>query len=150
MVNDRADIARLAGAGGVHVGQEDLSPAAVRTIVGADAVVGLSTHTEAQIDAGVAEPVSYIAVGPVFGTATKKTGYTAVGLDRVRYAAAAIGRGRFPEGGPRGVIAIGGITLDLATEVVRAGAAAVAVITDLLATGDPESRVRAYLTRLGE
>jgi thiamine-phosphate pyrophosphorylase len=152
VVNDRADIARLAGADGVHVGQEDLSPAAVRAIVGSDAVVGLSTHTEAQIDAGVAEPVSYIAVGPVFGTATKATGYTAVGLDLVRYAAA-IGRRRFPQGGPRGplsIVAIGGITLDAATEVVRAGAAAVAVITDLLATGDPESRVRAYLTRLAE
>ena len=88
MVNDRADIARLAGADGVHVGQDDLSPAAARSIIGPAAIVGLSTHTEAQIDAALAQPVTYIAVGPMFGTATKATGYVAVGLDRVRYAAA--------------------------------------------------------------
>jgi thiamine-phosphate pyrophosphorylase len=151
VVNDRADIARLAGADGVHVGQDDLSPAAARTVVGTDAVVGISTHTEAQIDAAIAEPVSYIAVGPVFGTATKDTGYAAVGIDRVRYAVAAIGHGPEENGGrSRGVVAIGGMTLDRAAEVVMAGATAVAVITDLLATDDPESRVRAYLRQLSK
>ena len=92
VINDRADIARLAGADGVHVGQDDLSPGAARAIAGAGAVVGFSTHTEAQIDAAVTQPVSYIAVGPVFGTATKDTGYTRVGLELVSYAAAAIAR----------------------------------------------------------
>ena len=87
IVNDRADIARIAGADGVHVGQDDLAPAAVRTIIGPAAILGLSTHTEAQIDAALAQPVSYVAVGPIFGTSTKATGYAAVGLDRVRYAA---------------------------------------------------------------
>jgi thiamine-phosphate pyrophosphorylase len=142
-------VARLSGAGGVHVGQDDLSPVAVRGIVGASAVVGFSTHTEAQIDETVSLPLDYIAIGPVFGTATKQTGYTAVGLDRVRYAAEAVTRGS-PRGreAARGVVAIGGITLDTAAAVLAAGATAVAVITDLLATGDPESRVRAYVERL--
>jgi len=130
------------------VGQDDLSPAAVKAIVGADAIIGFSTHTQAQIDAAVAQPVRYIAVGPVFGSTTKDTGYTRVGLDLVRYAAAAIARATaFPS---PGLVAIGGITLDRAEAVIDAGANAVAVITDLLSTGDPESRVRAYLTRLAK
>ncbi len=149
-MNDRADVARLSGASGVHVGQDDLAPAAVRTIVGPHAVVGFSTHTEMQIDAGVEQPVDYIAIGPVFGTATKATGYTAIGLDRVRYAAAAAARASSSDlDRPRGVVAIGGITLETAAAVLAAGASAVAVIADLVATGDPEARVRAYVERLG-
>jgi thiamine-phosphate pyrophosphorylase len=112
--------------------------------------VGFSTHTEAQVDAAVAQPVDYIAIGPVFGTATKDTGYTAVGLDRVRYAAAAVRDSSLADVRPtRGVVAIGGITLETTTAVLAAGATAVAVIADLLATGDPEARVRAYIERLG-
>ena len=149
IVNDRADVARLSGAGGVHVGQDDLSPVAVRAIVGSDAVIGFSTHTEAQIDAAMTLPLNYLAIGPVFGTATKQTGYTAVGLGRVRYAAEVAARGSVQHDVPAlGVVAIGGITLDAAPAVLAAGATAVAVITDLLATGDPESRVRAYVERL--
>ncbi len=147
VVNDRADIARLAGADGVHVGQEDLSPVAAKAIVGPEAVIGFSTHTEAQIDAAVTQPVRYIAVGPVFGTATKDTGYTSVGLDLVRYAAAAIAD---RTSSSPGLVAIGGITLDRAAAVIQAGATAVAVISDLLSTGSPESRVRAYLRRLAK
>jgi thiamine-phosphate pyrophosphorylase len=151
IVNDRADVARLSGAAGVHVGQDDLAPAAARTIVGPNAVVGFSTHTETQIDAAVLQPVNYIAIGPVFGTATKETGYTAIGLDRVRYAAAAVARASSSDlDRTRDVVAIGGVTLDTAAAVLAAGATAVAVITDLLATGDPEARVRAYVERLGE
>jgi len=142
IVNDRADIARLAGAAGVHVGQDDLPPDAARRIVGRERIVGLSTHTTAQVDAAVREPVNYIAIGPVFGTASKATGYDAVGLAMVQQAAArAHARGLQ-------VVAIGGITLDRAEEVVRAGADAVAVISDLLRTGDPRARVREYLDRL--
>jgi thiamine-phosphate pyrophosphorylase len=143
IVNDRADIARLAGAG-LHVGQEDLEPSSARAIVGDAAVLGVSTHTRAQLDAAVRAPVDYVAVGPVFGTTTKHTGYQAVGLDAVRYAAE---RAR-----PRGllVVAIGGITLERAVEVVSAGADTLAVITDLIAGGDPEARVRAYRERLRE
>jgi len=142
IVNDRADIARLAGAAGVHVGQDDLPPDAARRIVGRERIVGLSTHTTAQVDAAVREPVNYIAIGPVFGTASKATGYDAVGLAMVQQAAArAHARGLQ-------VVAIGGITLDRAAEVVHAGADAVAVISDLLRTGDPRARVREYLDRL--
>lgn len=142
VINDRADIARLSGAAGVHVGQDDLSPADVRAVIGPSAVVGLSTHTPEQLVAGVREPVNYVAIGPVFGTRTKDTGYEAVGLDLVSHAA----RVAAPSGLP--VVAIGGITFDRATEVIAAGAASVAVIADLLATNDPAARVRAYLDRL--
>jgi len=134
IVNDRADIARAVGAHGVHVGQDDLSPAEVRGIVGESAIVGVSTHTREQIDRALESPASYVAVGPVFATSTKATGYDARGLDLVRYAA---GRGK-------PVVAIGGITLLRAPEVIAAGAHAVAVITDLLAGEDVEGRVRAF------
>ena len=142
IVNDRADIARLSGAAGVHVGQDDLPASAARAIVGGAAVLGLSTHNRVQIDRAVLAPVTYIAIGPVFGTSTKQTGHEAVGLGRVRDAS--------DRATPRGikVVAIGGITLERAADVVGAGATSVAVITDLLTGGDPEARVRAYLDRL--
>jgi thiamine-phosphate pyrophosphorylase len=140
IVNDRADIAAMAGAAGVHVGQEDLPPAAVREIAGKTTIVGLSTHTPAQVDeAAAAAAVDYIAVGPVFTTATKDTGYDARGLELVRYASA--------KGKP--VVAIGGITLGTAAEVLAAGAASVAVISDLVSDPDPQHRVRLFLHALG-
>ena len=142
IVNDRADIARLAGAHGVHVGQDDLTPAAVRHLVGAHALVGLSTHTAEQLAAAMREPVQYVAVGPVFGTATKDTGYLPVGLPAVREAASVARDTHMP------VVAIGGITLALAPDVLDAGASAVAVITDILVGNDPAARVRAFLERL--
>ena len=142
IVNDRADIARLAGADGVHVGQEDLPPVSVRAIVGDAAIVGLSTHTIEQVEQAVRAPVTYIAVGPVFGTTTKATGYECVGLERVREAARLTAVRGLP------LVAIGGITLENAASVLEAGAASVAVIGDLLSTGDPEGRVRAYRDRL--
>ena len=141
-VNDRPDIARLSEAAGVHVGQDDLSIGAVRRLVGPDAIVGLSTHTPAQIDHASRAPISYVAVGPAFDTVSKPTGYDAVGLDLVRYAA------RSPGGRP--VVAIGGITLDRAPKVLEAGAASVAVISDLLTGGDPQARARAFVELLGE
>lgn len=139
IVNDRADIARMSGAAGVHVGQEDLTVDDARAIAGAAAVVGLSTHDERQVDEAVAGSATYLAVGPIFGTATKDTGYSARGLELLRYAA---GRGK-------PVVAIGGITLDRVERVVEAGASAVAVIGDLLTGEDPERRTREYLARLG-
>ena len=147
IVNDRADIARLAGASGVHVGQEDLPPAAVRAIVGSGAIVGLSTHTREQVRAALAEPVDYIAVGPVFGSTTKATGYAAVNLEMVRDAARVTGEAG-ENGAVRPIVAIGGITIERAKAVIEAGATTVAVVSDLLATGDPEGRVRAYLELL--
>jgi thiamine-phosphate pyrophosphorylase len=154
LVNDRADIARLAGADGVHVGQDDLTPAAARTVVGNAALVGLSTHTPDHIAAALEQPISYLAIGPVFGTSTKSTGYDAVGLAGVRRARESlearetVNRTRRPPLPVISLVAIGGITLDTATDVLRAGAGSVAVISDLLSTGDPEARVRAYVDRL--
>lgn len=142
IVNDRADIALMCGAAGVHVGQEDLAPAAIRAAAaGAPLEVGLSTHAPAQIAAAAAQPIDYLAIGPVFGTATKDTGYQAVGLPMVRAAA---------EGSAgRPVVAIGGITLARAPSVIAAGAASVAIIADLLSTGNPERRVAEYLRVVG-
>ncbi len=142
IINDRADIARLSGASGVHVGQEDLPAFAVRRIVGGDAVVGLSTHSDAQLAAAFEEPVSYVAIGPVFGTATKDTGYDPRGIEVVRAAAEAARAEQLP------LVAIGGITLSRARMVIEAGARSVAVISDLLSTGDPAGRVREYLRAL--
>jgi thiamine-phosphate pyrophosphorylase len=136
IVNDRVDLARLSGAAGVHVGQDDLPVSAARAVLGPHAIVGVSTHDRAQIEAARREPVSYIAVGPVFGTRTKDTGYAAVGLDLVAEAARAA-----PD---RPIVGIGGITLENAASVWQAGAAAVAVIGDLLAGGGPAARVASY------
>jgi len=142
IVNDRADVARLADAAGVHVGQDDLGPRAVRGLIGADRIIGLSTHSTTQLDLAVLQPIDYVAVGPVFGSASKDTGYDAVGLQLVEEAAR---RAR-----PRGlhVVAIGGITLERASDVIQAGADSVAIISDLLTSGDPRARVSQYLDRL--
>ena len=135
IVNDRADLARLCGADGVHVGQDDLSVEDVRRIGGPSMIVGVSTHDERQLAEAARSSADYIAVGPIFGTATKDTGYPARGLDLVRQAARS----------GRPVVAIGGITLARAPEVMAAGAASVAVISDLLTGGTPAARVRAFL-----
>ena len=140
IVNDRADLAVMARAAGVHVGQDDLAPADARGLLGPAAIVGFSTHTVAQIEAALREPISYLAVGPVFGTATKDTGYSAVGLALVSTAVRLAGA--IP------VVAIGGITLETAPSVLEAGATSVAVIGDLLMHGNPRGRVAAYLQRL--
>ncbi len=144
IVNDRADIAKLAEADGVHVGQEDLDPASARRILGDAAIVGVSTHSPDQVRAASTLAVDYVAVGPVFGTSTKETGYRDVGTTLVREAAGILAQA----GCPKPIVAIGGITLERAPDVIRAGAAAVAVISDLLSTGNPEGRVREYLRAL--
>lgn len=141
IVNDRADIAALSHAHGLHIGQEDLAPVDARKVIGDEPLLGLSTHTRGQWEAAVGEPVCYIAIGPVFGTGTKDTGYAAIGLDTVTRASAAAAHAGLP------TVAIGGITLDNARSVIDAGAASVAVITDLL-KGDPERRVRDFLRAL--
>lgn len=142
IVNDRADVAAIAGASGVHVGQDDLAPEDVRRIVGPTAIVGLSTHTDDQVRAGLVAPVSYLAIGPVSATATKDTGYQPIGLEGVRRAARLTRDRGLP------LVAIGGITLDRALEVLAAGADAVAVAGDLL-QGDPAARARTFLAALG-
>jgi thiamine-phosphate pyrophosphorylase len=144
IVNDRADIARLADASGVHVGQHDLSPTQVRPLVGEDRVVGLSTHNLEQLQRAFTEPVSYVAIGPVFATSSKAAPDPVIGLDIVKEASTRV----IPMGLP--LVAIGGITLETAGAVIESGASSVAVISDLLRTGDPESRARAYLATLEE
>lgn len=134
IVNDRADVARLAGASGVHVGQEDLSVEEARAIVGPEAIVGISTHDAPQLAAAARTSASYVAVGPIYDTSSKETGYSARGLDLIRRAAA-LGRP---------VVAIGGITLERAPDVLAAGASSVAVLSDLL-VGDPSERVATFL-----
>ena len=137
IVNDRADIAAMSAADGVHVGQEDLDVAAARLTVGSRAIVGISTHDLAQVAAAAETDATYIAVGPIYGTFTKDTGYDARGLELVRAAART--------GKP--VVAIGGITVERAPDVIAAGAASVAVISDLL-RDDPAAMVRRYRERL--
>ena len=138
LVNDFVDIARLSDADGVHLGQDDMAVDDARAVLGKDALIGISTHGEQQIDDAAGTTASYIAVGPIFATVTKDTGYTARGLHLVRHAAAT----------GRPVVAIGGITLDRAPDVIRAGASAIAVISDLLAGGDAEARTRQFLAAL--
>jgi len=140
VVNDRVDVAVLSRAAGAHVGQDDLAPADARAQLGPDAILGVSTHDSSQFARAMQEPASYIAVGPVFGTRTKDTGYAPVGLELVRAAR------RLGPAVP--IVAIGGITLETAPSVLAAGATAVAVIGDLLGSGDPASRTRAYLQSL--
>ena len=140
IVNDRVDVAKLSGAAGVHLGQDDIPVADARAMLGPDAIIGSSTHTVAQIEAAILEPVTYIAVGPVFGTRSKATGYDAVGVGLVEEAVR--------RAGAVPVVAIGGITLQTAPQVLAVGATSVAVISDLLTGGDPSARVRAYLERL--
>ena len=140
IVNDRVDLAIMCGAAGVHVGQDDLDPKAARHLLGDDKIVGYSTHNVAQVTAALTEPVSYVAVGPIFGTQTKATGYGPVGLELVAETS------RLARGLP--IVAIGGITLETAPRVLAAGASCVAVIGDLLAGGDPKERTAAYLRAL--
>ncbi|MEO6982971.1 MAG: thiamine phosphate synthase [Edaphobacter sp.] len=141
ILNDRADLAVLAGWHGVHVGQGDLSPEDARRVVGAGRWIGTSTHTEGQVrlaDAGCAD---YVAVGPVFATRTKLDAEPAVGLEGVR-------RARGLTSKP--IVAIGGITRENAWSVINAGANSVAVISALLAEGESVSKVaRDFIKILG-
>lgn len=139
IVNDRVDLMMLGGARGVHVGQTDLPPAAVRALIGAGPILGFSTHSRGQIDEAARLPITYLAVGPVFETGSKDTGYRPVGVDLVRYARQVVA---VP------VVAIGGISLERAQSVLDAGADSVAVISDLLTTGRPAERVGEYVSRL--
>src|SRR5258708_29563819 len=112
VVNDRADLARLVGAA-VHLGQDDLPPAAVRRVLGAAGAIGFSTHNEAQLRAAAAEPVDYIALGPIFGTASKENPDPVVGLAELR---------RLRPLTTPPLVAIGGITPANALSVIAAHA----------------------------
>jgi thiamine-phosphate pyrophosphorylase len=137
ILNDRPDIAAIADAGGVHVGQDDLPVSEAREIVGDHAWVGVSTHNLPQLIAAAGTSADYIAVGPVFPTGTKTNPDPVVGLEFVREARRLT---RKP------LVAIGGITVESAADVFRAGADSVAVIRDLLGAREPWERARQYLT----
>ena len=143
IVNDRVDLAWASGAAGVHVGQDDLPPVAARHQLGAGAVIGWSTHTVAQIASAAQEPLTYVALGPIFETTSKATGYAPIGVAGLREAARRLRGPRLP------LVAIGGVTLSHVPAVRRAGATAVAVISDLLVGNRPSLRVRDYLDALG-
>ncbi len=136
IVNDRPDIAAMTDSGGVHVGQEDLPVEEARRICGASRWVGVSTHNLEQLREANLTSVDYIAVGPIFPTGTKENPDPVVGIEFLR-AARQITR--------KPLVAIGGITIESAADVFRAGADSVAVIRDLLAAADPGNRAREYL-----
>jgi thiamine-phosphate pyrophosphorylase len=122
MVNDRADFALLLDAG-LHVGQDDLSPRDARKLMGTDVTLGYSSHSLAQLVAAGGEPVDYVAIGPVFATASKRNPDPVVGIDEIRRLRGLV---------EKPLVAIGGITLQNAREVWAAGADSVAVIAALM------------------
>jgi thiamine-phosphate pyrophosphorylase len=135
IVNDRPDIAAMVGAGGVHVGQDDLPVEEARKICGPSRWVGVSTHNLQQLREADRTSADYIAVGPIFPTATKGNPDPVVGVEFVRTARSLT---RKP------IVAIGGITAESAEQVFRAGADSVAVIRDLIVAADPAARAREY------
>ena len=143
LVNDRADVALLCGASGVHLGQQDLPPELARRLLGSrrqpEPLIGFSTHSLEQAREGDRLPVNYLAIGPIFPTLTKDQPDPVVGLETVAAVRSAVSKP---------LVAIGGITLENARTVVEAGADAVAVSRDLLATGDVAARARQFLDQL--
>jgi thiamine-phosphate pyrophosphorylase len=133
ILNDRADVARLVGTG-VHLGQDDLPPAAARTILGPDAVIGFSTHNLAQLDAAVrAGGVDYLAFGPIFATRSKANPDPELGVNLLAQARARC---------PVPLVAIGGITVETIPAVRAAGADSVAVIGAIASAADPAEATR--------
>ena len=129
IIDDRIDLAIALRADGVHLGQDDLPPEAARRLLGPDAIVGFSTHNPEQARRAAAMPIDYLALGPIFATASKAKPDPLVGLDGLRLVRDLIG--------PLPLVAIGGISLANAAEVIAAGADAVAVISAVL--GDPDN-----------
>jgi thiamine-phosphate pyrophosphorylase len=132
IMNDRADLAVLAGWDGVHVGQADLSPEDVRRVVGAERWVGVSTHNDEQVRVANETSADYVAVGPVFATGTKLDAEPVIGLEGVRRARALT---------KKPIVAIGGITRANARSVIDAGADSVAVISALFVAGETVEKV---------
>ncbi len=141
ILNDRVDIALVVEADGVHVGQEDLPLLAARRILGPDKIIGVSTHTLQQALTAEQEGADYIGFGPLFGTTTKATGYTARGLEQLQEMRKQV---RIP------IVAIGGITAERAASALQAGADAVATISDIVLAPDIKHRVTTLLRQLME
>jgi thiamine-phosphate pyrophosphorylase len=136
IVNDRPDVAALAGAAGVHVGQEDLDPEQARAVVGEKMCVGVSTHNLEQFQRAAGTSADYIAVGPIFSTTSKANPDPVVGLELLRQVRPLT---------DKPMIAIGGITLERAASVISAGADSVAVIRDVVCAAKPAERARRFL-----
>jgi thiamine-phosphate pyrophosphorylase len=132
IMNDRADLAVVAGWDGVHVGQGDLSPEDARRVMGAERWVGMSTHSEVQVRLAELSCADYVAVGPVFATGTKRDAEPVIGL-------AGIARARALTQKP--LVAIGGITRANARSVIEAGADSIAVISALIGEGESVEKV---------
>lgn len=139
LVNDRPDLAYLAGADGVHVGQDDLSVEQARAIVGPDRWVGVSTHNRQQFEQAVATSADYVAIGPIFATTSKANPDPVVGTELLRQLRPLT---------QKPIVAIGGIRLERAVEVIEAGADSVAVISDILAAPDPARQARQFIHQL--
>ena len=133
IINDRPAVARVVGAEGVHLGQEDLPLAAARRLLGSDAILGKSTHSLAQALAAEAEGADYIGCGPVFATPTKPD-YASVGVELI---AAVRSRVRVP------LVCIGGIDQATLPRILAAGAERVAVVRAVCGAADPEAAARA-------
>src|SRR5262245_6367983 len=140
LVNDRVDVALLAGAHGVHLGQDDLPVNYARQILGTHAAVGFSTHTLDQALKADLLAVDYIAVGPIFPTQTKADASAVVGLEQLEQICRRI---RKP------VVAIGGITLERVPDVLAAGARSAAVISALLKADDIAAETRRWINYAG-
>ena len=138
VVNDRVDIARAIKADGVHLGQDDLPPAAARQILGNDAIIGVSTHNLEQVKLAAGMPVDYVALGPIFPTVTKQSSDTPVGLDAVSKARELLGN--IP------LVVIGGITEANGRQLLDVGSTALAIITDCWKPNNdgPETRRRLF------
>jgi thiamine-phosphate pyrophosphorylase len=137
ILNDRAELVLPAGWNGVHVGQDDMPPAAARALVGRRTIVGLSTHNDEQVMAADAQPVDYIAVGPVFATATKSDTSPVIGVEGVMRARSLT---------TKPLVAIGGISHENAPSVYDAGADSIAVISAIFASGrSPAQSVKDFL-----
>jgi thiamine-phosphate pyrophosphorylase len=136
VINDRSDVAMMAGADGVHLGQEDLAPSKVRPVVGSSVWIGYSTHNLDQLRDADHEPADYLAFGPVFATGSKEKPDPVVGAELLAAARRLT---------TKPLVAIGGITRANAGAVLAAGADALAVISDLLGD-DLESRLQEWLT----
>jgi len=139
VVNDRVDVALIAGAGGVHLGQTDLPPEEARRVLGDGRIVGFSTHNLEQALKADQLPVDYVAVGPIYRTTSKENPDPVLGMENLEAIRQAV---RKP------IVAIGGIRLEAAQEVLRAGASSIAVISDILTSSDIPRRVRDWLERL--
>jgi thiamine-phosphate pyrophosphorylase len=140
IVNDRADIALASHADGVHLGQEDLPLSVARKLMGKEKIIGISTHDLAQAREAESGGAEYIGFGPIFGTATKDTGYSPRGLEMLREIRRAV---KIP------VVAIGGITESNVAEVWKAGADAAAIISDLMEVEDMAEKVKRILAQVG-